>query len=91
MAEINIKIAELESAIKKLQTLETKCVSSDVSVPATVGGGRVVNELEQITGIYKTLNVQLDVLVRNTISFFQNIRDSYVESDKKATKGISGK
>lgn len=91
MAEINIKINEISNAISKLQGLQSRCVFVNIAPPSTVGGGRTVNELEDIAAAYKSLNIQLEILISNTISFLQNVRDSYISSDEKAAKGISGK
>lgn len=88
MAEINIKITEIDNEITKLQGLQSKCDSRNVAPPATVGGGKTVNELEDIADVYKTLNRNFSELVSNTISFLQNVRNSYASSDAKAAQGI---
>lgn len=89
MAEINVKITEINNEITKLQNLRTRCDSINTAVPSTVGGGQTVNELENIATVYKTMNRELGELISNTISFLQNVRDSYVFSDAKAAKEIS--
>ncbi len=88
MAEININVTEINNAITKLQGLKSKCCSRSVTPPATVGGGKTVNELEDIADVYKTLNHDLGELISNTISFLENIKNSYVSSDVKAAQGI---
>lgn len=88
MAEIKVNITEINSAITKLQGLKSKCNSRDTTPPATVGGGKTVNEFENIANIYKTLNCNLGELISNTISFLRNIEDSYISSDTKAAQGI---
>lgn len=90
MAEIKINIVELDSSINKLQSLKSKCISNQKSVPPTVGGGKTVNELEDIAELYQTINSSLETLIANTISFLSNIKDSYVSSDQKAAEGIAG-
>ena len=90
MSEINIKITEIDNAIAKLQGLQSKCSLINTTPPITVGGGKTVNELEDIAEVYKALNIQFGELILNTILFFQNIKNSYVISDIRAAKGIRG-
>ena len=52
--------------------------------PSTVGGGKIVNELEDTVDVYKALDHDFAVLISNTISFLQNVKSSYMESDAKA-------
>ena len=52
--------------------------------PSTVGGGKIVNELEDMVDVYKALDHDFAVLISNTISFLQNVKSSYMESDAKA-------
>lgn len=91
MAEIKVKVSEINNAITKLQGLQSKCNSRNTTPPVTVGGGKTVNELENIANVYKTLNTQFETLLSNTISFLQNVRDSYTASDTKAANKIANK
>lgn len=90
MAEINVKITEINSAITKLQNLQSRCDSINTPPPSTVGGGQTVNELEDIADVYKALNRDFAELISNTISFLQNVKVSYMESDTKAAKYVGG-
>lgn len=91
MAEIKIKVSEINSAITRLQGLQSRCNSRNTTPPATVGGGKSVNELEDIADVYKTLNTHFEDLVSNTVSFLQNVRDSYTSSDTKVANKIANK
>lgn len=91
MVEIKVKITEINNAITRLQSLESRCSSRNTSPPATVGGGKTVNELESIADAYKTINTHFEELISNTISFLQNVRDSYTSSDTKAANKIANK
>ena len=91
MAEIKVKITEIDSAITRLQSLKSASTSADTRSPSTVGGGQCVNELEAIADVYKSLNTHFATLVQNTISFLGNVKDSYVASDQKAASKMSGK
>ena len=86
MAEINVNITEIDNAITKLHGLLEK--NECATPPVTVGGGKSVNELENIANTYMMLNKSFEDLISNTISFLQNVKDSYVSSDKKAAEGI---
>lgn len=90
MSEINIKVEALSEAIKKLHDLQKRVNQADRNFPTTVGGGAVVNELEAIAGVYKSLNDSLDMLISNTAFFMQNVKDSYVASDQKIANKFSG-
>ena len=91
MAEIKVKVSEINSAITRLQGLQSRFNSRKTTPPTTVGGGKTVNELEDIADVYKTLNTHFEDLITNTISFLQNVRDSYTASDTKAANKIANK
>ena len=91
MAEIKVKVTEIDNAITKLQRLKTRCNTRNTTTPTTVGGGKTVNELEDIADVYKSLNSHFGVLVSNTISFLQNVKDSYASSDTKAANKMRNK
>lgn len=90
MAEINVKITEINNAITKLQNLQKRCNYADAKAPTTVGGGWTVNELETMADVYKKINISFGEMIANTISFLRNVEDSYDASDKKAAKHIGG-
>ena len=89
MSEIHIKVTEINNAITKLQALQSKSSSMNTHAPATVGGGKTVNQLENIADTYKKLNNCLEELFSNTILFLGNIRDSFSSSDTKAANQIN--
>lgn len=89
MSEIKVQITELNNAITKLQGLRSRYESMDIVRPAPSGGGRTVNEIEDIAKVYNMLDRDFKELISNTISFFQNVCDSYVLSDIKAADGIN--
>lgn len=61
MAEINIKITELNNTITKMKNLQKKSKSVNATPPATVGGGKTVNEIEEIAKLYQKLNSHLEI------------------------------
>lgn len=90
MAEIKIKINALNDSITELKNLKSTCQEWDTLSPEIVGGGQTVGELESIAKLYKSLNTHFIDLVSNTISFMENVKSSYEESDQNAATKISG-
>lgn len=89
MAEINIKLSEIDNAIMKLQSLKSTCDGINTQPPDTVGGGKTVNEMEIISNCYKSINQDVSDLILNTIAFMSNLKSSYDSSDKKAAGKIN--
>ena len=89
MSEIKLKINELNDSIEALKKLKTECQEWDTTSPDTVGGGQTVNELEAIAALYKKLNTHFIDLVSNTVSFMENVKESFEESDIEAAKKIA--
>ena len=89
MSEINVKIVELDNAITKLQGLQKKCTSRNTTPPTTVGGGKTINELEEIASIYKSLNTDFSGLISYTIAFMQKVKNYYLSADQKSAKNIN--
>lgn len=91
MSEIKVNILNLDGAISKLNNYAANWASNPTTPPTTVGGGKTVNELEELAKMYKDLNDHMVSLASNTAAFFSNVRTSYQESDHKAASNISGK
>lgn len=91
MAEIKINLSDLETSIARLRTLEKNWGVNDTLPPVTEGGGKVVNEFEELSKMYKDLNGHMVTLASNTAAFLTGIMESYQESDQKAADNISGK
>lgn len=84
MRIINIDITCLGQAIKRMETFVKDWSSNDTRCPGTLGGGKTVNELEELAQIYKDLNNLMVSLASNTAEFLSDIKESYEESDRKA-------
>ena len=84
MAEIRVKINEIDNAIIQLKTIVTQMGASKNFPPSIVGGGQSVNELEAIAEVYKNIESHLIMLIQNTSSFLSNVESSFVLSDQKA-------
>lgn len=90
MGEIKINVNALNDAITRLKNLRTTCENTKNKIPKIVGGGLTVNELESISSLYEDLDIGFTDLVSNTISFMENVKDSYKSSDSKAASKLSG-
>lgn len=84
--EIKISIPAIDDCVAKLTALQKECSSFNSEPPATVGGGKTVNELEKTANLYKSLNDNFAALISDTVAFLNNVKDSYVASDIKAAK-----
>lgn len=86
MSEIIIDTENLTSEIDKLKTLREKISNNKESATTVVGGGTTVEEIENLGNEFKSMEVKMESLVRNTILFMNNVKNSYVTSDKNASK-----
>lgn len=86
MSEIKIKNDALSTEISNLRNLNTKIRSSNIKCPTVVGGGTSIQQIENIGKSYQQMHKQLEMLVSSTVSFMENINNSYKSSDKKASK-----
>ena len=91
MAEIKVKTTSLEDEINKLSNLKNKCLNFGDSNPPCVGGGSTVTELQNLVNTYNDLDRHFIQLVSSTIEFMNNVKTSYVESDKKAANSMNSK
>ena len=91
MAEIKINTSKLDDVIKRLGVLEKNWNANDTKPPVTVGGGKTVNELEELAAVYQNLNSHMAALASTTAAFLKGVKESYQESDQKAAKNITGK
>lgn len=90
MKEIKINLANLGTAIGRLNSLK-QAWSNDATLPPTpVGGGETVAELEALAKLYQDLHSHMITLASNTATFLTNVGDSFQESDHKAFVGIKG-
>lgn len=88
MATIDIKINTLESAINELKSVKQSCDGAKKIPPTTVGGGKTVNELEEIGKLYQTMNGHLSMMISSTISLLQKTKDGFQTDDKTAASKI---
>lgn len=90
MEEIKVNINELNNSINRLQELNWKINKFNVEpvVPQKRGGGNTVNQLAELGLVYKEIGQIYSDLVKNTIMYLSNVRDSYVNADSKVASKI---
>lgn len=89
MSEINIKIDVLENAINELKSVKQECDATKKTPPETVGGGKTVNELEEIGKLYQKMNEHVSLMFESTILFLQKTKDGFEKDDQDAASKIS--
>ena len=90
MSEIKINIKALEGDIKKLNSLSSMCRNKDRKIFYDSLQGAVAIEIEEIVKISQDLNTEICFMIDSTAQFMENVKDSYISSDKKAKHGMSG-
>lgn len=91
MPEINVKIAPFDFAIMKLQQIQQSCSSAKTAPPATEGGGKTVQEMEEMGKLYNDMYDHFMELVSSSVLFLQKAKDGFVSSDMKAAAGMKSK
>ena len=89
MDEISIKIKEIERSIENMQTLKNLCASFGWTRPTTIGGGNAVSQIEKMGELYDMTAQSVEMLLSSTVSFLQNIKDSFVSSDQRIASEIT--
>ncbi|WP_027438589.1 hypothetical protein [Lachnospira multipara] len=88
MAEIVVDIECLGTEINKLNELKNKITSNKKGPTGVVGGGNTVSNIENIGNKFKDIEDKMEVLVQSTVSFMDNIKTSYTESDNNAANTV---
>ena len=77
MPEIRIKDDALNTEVNNLRNLNKRIGASNIKCPTVVGGGSSIEQIENIGKSYQQMHKQLEMLVSSTISFMENINNSY--------------
>lgn len=88
MSQINVNLSSLEEKIEKLRTLSNTCEAIDASSKALSGSGLSIDALSLIDQQYPLLKKSISTLLLNSISFFENVKNSVVEADAEASSNI---
>lgn len=89
MAEININIEALEQKIEKLQTLKGECDDLQIWDENVVGSGQSTELVKDIRFEYKTIKDTMSLLIANSISFFNGIKESAMSADSESANKLS--
>ena len=89
MGELDIKLNPITTAINELNNLKRICDAAKKAPPTTVGGGKTVNELEEIGKQYQTINGHLSLMISSTIMLMKKTRNEFETSDKRVATKIS--
>ena len=84
MAEIKINTEKLEEEIQKLRDLAQKCERIDVDQESVEGSGESIAMVTAIDKEYSAVKEGFRTLLENSVSFFENVRNSAAEADNKA-------
>lgn len=85
MAEISVNIELLEEKIQRIKDLKTLCDGIDVSAESLVGSGESIAIIQLVDQEYPLLKNAIGTLLQNSISFFENVKNSMIEADTEAS------
>lgn len=85
MAEISLNIELLEEKIQKIRDLKTLCDGIDVTTEPLVGSGESIAMVHLIDKEYPLLKTAVGALLQNSITFFENVKNSMIEADTEAS------
>lgn len=88
MPEISLNIELLEEKIQKIRDLKTTCDGIDVSTESLVGSGQSIAIIQLVDQEYPLLKTAMGTLLQNSISFFENVKNSMIEADTEASAKI---
>lgn len=88
MAEISLNIELLEDKIQKMRDLKTSCDGIDVATEPLVGSGQSIEILQLVDQEYPLLKTAISTLLQNSVSFFENVKNSMIAADTEASAKI---
>lgn len=90
MIVINTNVLALNEKIDRLRALKVRCEGLDVSTVWAEGSGLTNAQLRELDGQYEALRSAMTQLLDNSVLFFENVRQSMVETDNAAAASIAG-
>jgi len=88
MPEINIQTSGLDAAIIQLGQLQYYQSSKFHRPVSSVPNGRCGEALESLMGAVEILQGHFDMLIDNTIVYFQQAEQNFTEADKAIARAI---
>ena len=91
MGEIQVSGSGISQGIAELKALEGELMAYQCELPKLLGSGQTANITVQAAEKFKDLQNKLDILMINSIGFFENVKKSYEAQDKMIAESIKGK
>ena len=88
MAEISVNVELLEEKIQKIRELKSTCDEIDVATETLSGSGQSIDIIQLIDKEYPLLKSAVGELLTNSISFFENVKNSMIKADTEASAKI---
>lgn len=88
MAEISVNVELLEEKIQKLKDLKTVCDGIDVTTESLSGSGQSIEIIQLVDQEFPLLKSAIGELLTNSISFFENVKNSIIGADTEASAKI---
>lgn len=89
MEEINFQVDNLDGAIEELKKLKSNCRNIQIITESVSGSGKPIDILIEIESKYKEIQMCMELLIDNSIAFFENTKTSMVNADKNAADMIN--
>ncbi|MBC6133306.1 YwqI/YxiC family protein [Listeria booriae] len=87
MSEVHINPTVLEQEISVLkELLNTKITRTKGSIS---NKGKTSDKMKEVQVYYDKLNEALDILIQNTVSFLENAKDAYINTDEASAAVLS--
>lgn len=88
-SKVDINVLVLNRAIDQMNRLKG-INSSKIRIPATQGGGLVVNEVEALAKEFDQIHTEIGKMIGSTQQFLIKARNAYQDADRKSASGIQG-
>lgn len=88
MNQINLNIDLLDEKIQKINNLKLTCDVIDVNEVPLSGSGESIAIIQLVDKEYSLLKSAVVTLLQNSVSFFENVKNSMIEADSEASAKI---
>lgn len=82
MSTINIKTQQIEKAISDLRIIQSTLSAAKKTPPPIVGGGKTVNQLEEIGKLYWGMNQHLSSMLESTVCMLKRTKEEFETNDQ---------
>lgn len=88
MNQINLNIDLLDEKIQKINNLKLTCDVIDVNEVPLSGSGESIAIIQLVDKECSLLKSAVVTLLQNSVSFFENVKNSMIEADSEASAKI---